>query len=196
MREQLRRTRVRLTLVNLGAFALVAVVAALGFWLAFRTVEYQAVDSSLIAQSHLVEAQVLENAGQQTPDGAEPLPSETDTGIAVGALLLSSNGQVLGRSGKIHDPAGLAAAGAKQAAHSGGGCCQTMVLGGQTVRVLAVPVDLAGGATGTLVLGRPVDELQQTLLRVGILLAAVVAILVAGAGALLVGEVLCLPVAG
>src|SRR5690348_2693247 len=113
MREQLRRTRVRLTLVNLGAFALVAVMAAVGFWLAFRTVEYQAVDSGLIAQSHLVEAQVLENAGQQTPEGGEPLPGETDSGIAVGALLLSSDGRVLGRSGKIRDPAALASAGTR-----------------------------------------------------------------------------------
>ncbi|MDQ6742673.1 MAG: ATP-binding protein [Candidatus Dormibacteraeota bacterium] len=183
MREQLRRTRVRLTLVDLGAFALVAVLAAVGFWLAFRTVEYQAVDSGLVAQSHLVEAQILENSGQQTADGGEPLPGETDTGIAVGALLLSSEGKVLGRSGPIHDPPGLAAAGARPA-NSGAGCCQTTVLAGQSIRILAVPVDLPGGGRGTLVLGRPVDELQETLLRVGFLLAAVVAILVAGAGAL------------
>jgi heavy metal sensor kinase len=183
MREQLRRTRVRLTLVNLGAFAVVAVLAAAGFWFAFRTAEYQSVDSSLVAQSHLVEAQVQENAGQQAGDVGERLAGETDTGIAVGALLLSSNGRVLGQSGQIRDPAALASAGARQAA-SGGGCCQTVVLSGHSTRVLAVPVDLPGGAHGTLVLGRPVDELQETLLRVGILLGAVVAILVAGAGAL------------
>jgi hypothetical protein len=183
MREQLRRTRVRLTLVNLGAFAVVAVLAAAGFWLAFRTAEYQSVDSSLLAQSHLVESQIQENAGLQSGVAAEPLPGETDTGIAVGALLLSSDGRVLGQSGQIRDPALLASVGARQV-DSVAGCCQTYVLSGHSTRVLAVPVDLAGGARGTLVLGRPVDELQETLLRVGILLGAVVAILVVGAGAL------------
>lgn len=183
MRERLRRTRVRLTLVNLGAFALVAALAAVGFWLVFRTFEYQAVDSSLLTQTHVVEAQILENATQPAPDGSEALPSETETGIAVGALLLAPDGTVLGRSGTIHDPKGLAAAGIRLA-RTDGGCCQTMTLAGQSVRVLAVPVDLAGGKTGTLVLGRPIDELQETLFRVGLLLAVVVAILVAGVGAL------------
>src|SRR5439155_5440766 len=60
----------------------------------------------------------------------------------------------------------------------------TIALSGHSTRILAVPVDLPGGARGTLVLGRPVDELQETLIRVGLLLGAVVAILVAGAGAL------------
>jgi heavy metal sensor kinase len=183
MRQQLRRTRVRLTLINVAVFALVSGLAAGGFWLAFRITEYQAVDSTLVTQSRFVESQLSEVSAQALPENSETLPSETESGIAVGALLLGRDGRVIDHSGKIRDPVGLAAWGARQLG-SPAGCCQTISVGGQPTRVMAVPVPLGGGRSRTLVLARPIEELYETLFRVGLLLSVVVVILVVGAGGL------------
>jgi heavy metal sensor kinase len=175
MREQLRRTRVRLTLVYVALFALVAGSAALAFWVAFSVTEYQAIDNSLTSQAH-------EIGGQGFNENGEPLPGETATGIGIAAVLLGPDGHLIDHSGRIKDPAGLASTALKT--FPAGGCCETKTVAGQPVRLLVMPVDLGNGSRGKLVLGRPVAEVQQSLLRVAILLAVVVALLVAGASGL------------
>jgi two-component system OmpR family sensor kinase len=175
MREQLRRTRVRLTLVYVALFALVAGSAALAFWVAFSVTEYQAIDNSLTTQAH-------EIGGQGFNDKSEPLPGETATGIGIAAVLLGPDGRVIDHSGQIKDPAGFAATAGR--AIPAGGCCETKTVGGQPMRLLVMPVDLGAGGRGRLVLARPVAEVQESLLRVAVLLAVVVVLLVAGAGGL------------
>ncbi|HEY4865596.1 MAG TPA: ATP-binding protein [Candidatus Dormibacteraeota bacterium] len=182
MREHLRRTRVRLTLVYVGVFALVAGSAAVAFWLAFSLTEYQVVDGSLITQSNLVESQIKEIGGQRFGESGEPLPGETQAGIGVAALLLGADGHVLDRSGQIKDPGALASTATRE--FPSGGCCRTKMVGGQPMRLMVMPVDLGNGAVGRLVLARPIQELQQSLLRVAVLLVFVVVLLVVGAAGL------------
>src|ERR1700737_5233129 len=108
MREHLRRTRVRLTLVYVGVFALVAGSAAVAFWVAFSLTEYQVVDGSLITQSNLVESQIKEIGGPRFGESGEPLPGEPHGGVGVAALLLGADGHGLDRSGQSKDPGPLA----------------------------------------------------------------------------------------
>jgi two-component system OmpR family sensor kinase len=182
MRELLRRTRVRLTLVNVAIFAVVASLAALGFWAAFAVSEYQTVDASLTAQSRLLQSQIEQSSGQFGEAGEPPLPGETQSGIAVGAMLLASDGRVLDQSGQIRDAAGLAAVARRPG--SAVGCCRTAMVAGQSVRLLVMPVELGNGTRGSLLLARPIGELQESLLRVAGLLVLVAGVLVAGAGGL------------
>ena len=182
MREHLRRTRVRLTLVYVVVFALVAGAPPAAFWVAFSLTEYQVVDGSLITQSNLVESQIKEIGGQRFGESGEPLPGETQAGIGVAALLLGADGHVLDRSGQIKDPGALASTATRE--FPSGGCCRTKMVGGQPMRLMVMPVDLGNGAVGRLVLARPIQELQQSLLRVAVLLVFVVVLLVVGAAGL------------
>jgi heavy metal sensor kinase len=181
MRDRIRRTRVRLTLVYLGAFAAVVGVGATGFWFALASFEYGTVDASLDAQAQVV----LSGLADSNLDlgGGEQLPGETQAGIAVAALLVAPDGHILDRSGQVSDPNGLAAI-VRQSGAVATQRVETRVVAGQAQRILLRPLRLSSGQGAVLLLARPVGEVQETLARVAILLVAVAAGLVIGAGSL------------
>lgn len=180
MRERLRRTRVRLTLVYLAAFAAVAGLAAAALWFAFARIEYGPVDASLRAQLQLILAGLEESDGRISFNGGEQLPGETQGGIAVEAVLVGTDGTVLDHSGQGIDPSALTAAAHGRLLDTP----QTVTVKGQPNRILAHRVELGDGAGALLILARPVSEQEETLALVGVLLAAGAAVLVLGAATL------------
>lgn len=179
MREHLRRTRVRLTLVAAGAVLPVAVLAAAGFWAVFAVLEYGAIDASLSAQAQVLTSALQHATGHVDPAAADPLPSVTQAGIAVNAVLFAPGGAAVDQSGQVRNPKAYAPRGAirpTSVVH------ETRRIDGVPQRLLLQPVSFANG-TGVLVLARPLDELQETLAQVAALLAAaVIAVLLVAAG--------------
>jgi two-component system OmpR family sensor kinase len=177
MREHLRRTRVRLTLVAVGAIFPVAVLAAAGFWAVFAALEVRAVDSSLDAQAQVLTSALESGSDRVDPAAATPLPSVTQAGIAVNAVLFAPGGAAVDRSGQVGDPAAYTPDRQPSAPLH-----ETRRIDGVVQRLLIQPVGFANG-TGVLVLARPLDELLETLAEVGALLAcAVVAVVLVAAG--------------
>jgi heavy metal sensor kinase len=192
VREFFRRTRVRLSLAYGGALSVVAILLAVGFWLGYARLEMARVDDSLSSQSQILLTGIDTQGGRITFQGADTLPGETSEGIAIRAVLLDSGGRVLDRSGSgVNDQAMAQAAAAALA--KGPGQPQTMTVSGVHQRVLAQRVGLGSLGNGTLVLARPVNELEQSLAVAGFLLAGIVVVLVAvatGAGYLLAARAL------
>lgn len=182
MRSFLRRTRVRLSLAYGGVLCLVTTVLAVGFWLSYAQLETARVDDSLAAQAQSLLSGVDNQGGTVTFQGGDTLPGETTEGIAIRAVLLDGNGQVLDRSGSgIQDQAMVQAAAAGLAKNPGKP--QSMTLAGTRQRVLAQRVDLGSAGSGVLVLARPINELEASLALLALLLAVVVVVLVAVASA-------------
>src|ERR1700730_14859340 len=178
MRDRIRRTRVRLTLVYLGAFAAVVGVGATGLWFALASFEYGTVDASLDAQAQVV----LSGLADSNLDlgGGEQLPGETQAAMAVAALLVAPDGRILDRSGQVSDPNGLAAI-VRQSGAVSTQRVATRVVAGPALRR---PLRRRTSQGAVLLLARPVGEALETLARVAILLVAVAAGLVIGAGSL------------
>lgn len=168
MRDHLRRTRVRLTLVAAGAVLPVAVLAAAGFWTVFATLEYGAIDASLGAQAQVLTSALADPSGHVDPAAADPLPAVTQAGIAVNAVLFAPGGAAVDHSGQVGDPSAYAPHGPVASVSH-----ETRRIDGVPQRLLVQPVEFTSGA-GTLVLARPLDELWETLALVGVLLAAAV----------------------
>lgn len=177
--RRLGPTRVRLALVSAVAFGLVASVAALAFWFVFESLEYGVVDGTLDSQARSVLSGLEDQNGAVALPGPDSLPGETSQGIAVAAVLVGPGHKVL--DSNLQAPAlPLAAA----ASLNGKTARLDLNLGGGPYRVLSQPVVFAGGTRGAVVLARPIHELDQALLRVGFLLAAVVVGMVAAVSAL------------
>jgi heavy metal sensor kinase len=176
MRSWRRRTRVRLTFAYSAAFALVAGVAAIGFWLTDAYFELATIDASLNAQAHLIAEGLQEQGGTVTYGEADPLPGETSAGIAVAAVLTTPPGRVLMQTGTGGNTRALAALDGRPSGLS------VAAVGGEAERVLVTPATV-GSVTTTLVLARPIGEALESLLRVAGLLALAVAALVLGVGA-------------
>jgi len=178
MRERLRRTRVRLTLVAAGVVLPVAVLAGVGFWVVFATLEYGSIDASLGAQAQVLTSALEDSSGHVDPAAAEPLPAVTQAGIAVTAVLFGPDGRVVDQSGQVRDPTAYAPRmSVPTVLH------RSRRVDGVPQRLLLQPVSFTNGS-GVLVLARPLDELQETLALVGVLLAAAVAAVVLVAAAL------------
>ncbi|HUY97630.1 MAG TPA: ATP-binding protein [Verrucomicrobiae bacterium] len=177
-RPWLRRTRVRLTLTYVAAFAVLAAVAGVAFWLIFAHFEYATIDQALSAQARLIDSGLEVTGGHVTFGGDIPLPAQTRRGIAVTALLVNRHGVVLDGSGDAPDPQGLARAARRVHPR---GVPVTLTVGGRLDRVLASRVP---GSGTILVLARPIGELEHTLAETALLLVAIAAVLVAGAAAL------------
>jgi two-component system OmpR family sensor kinase len=174
---------VRLTLVYAGVFLPVAVLAAVAFWAIFAALEYGTVDASLGAQAQVITATL---ADQNAPAGStpvDPLPSETQGGIAVDAVLFSPSGAVLDHSATVRSPLHFAPA-RLDAPASGSPVRVTRTVDGVPRRLLVERLDLGGGQSGVLVLARSVEELKETLLLVAGLLAVAVGAVVVGAAGL------------
>jgi two-component system OmpR family sensor kinase len=183
VRSFLRRTRVRLALTVAAVFLGVAALAAIGVWVVFSRLEYNGIDASLSAQAQALVAQLDESNGQVSFQGGSPLPAETPEGIAIDAILLDGSNHVLDRSGTAPRPEVVAPLSSEaRSRHSA--VSATVSDGAHDVRVLATPVDAGGGAAAVLVVTRPVSELQATLFKLGLLLAAIVTMLTAVVAAL------------
>jgi heavy metal sensor kinase len=167
-----RRTRVRLTLTYVLAFAVLAGLAGVGFWIAFAHFEYAAVDQGITAQGHTIFGGLNIGNGQVNFSGESPLPGETKHGIAITALLVGGAGTILDRSGNNSNMSVLVRATRKGVPH---GVPFNLVVGHHTYRVLVLPV---AGSGARLVLAQPIDDLEQTLLLAAILLVAIVATLI------------------
>jgi heavy metal sensor kinase len=179
MRERLRRTRVRLTLVAAGAVLPVAVLAAAGFWAVLAILEYGSIDASLSAQAQVLTSALEHPGGHVDPAAAHPLPSVTQAGIAVTAVLFAPGGAPVDQSGQVRNAGAYAP---HQSVRPASAVHETRRIDGVPQRLLLQPVSFANG-TGVLVLARPLDELQETLAQVAALLAAaVVAVLLVAAG--------------
>ncbi|MHB8311750.1 MAG: ATP-binding protein [Candidatus Dormibacteria bacterium] len=172
MHHQFRRTRVRLTLTYVLAFAVLAGLAGVGFWIAFAHFEYAAVDQGITAQGHTIFGGLNVGNGQVNFSGESPLPGQTKHGIAITALLVNSAGTILDRSGNNSNVGSLVSATSHGVPR---GVPFNLVTGHHTDRVLVLPV---AGSGARLVLAQPIDELQKTLLLAAILLVTIVAALI------------------
>jgi heavy metal sensor kinase len=175
MRGWRRRTRVRLTLAYSAAFALVAGVAAIGFWLTDAYFELATVDASLTTQANAITGGLREQDGAITYAGGA-LPGETGGGIAVAAVLVAPPGRVAMEAGTGGNTRALAALARRRPGLS------VAAVDGEAVRVLVTPA-AAGDPSAVLVLARPIGETLESLIRVAGLLALAVAALVLGVGA-------------
>ena len=172
MLSRLRLTRLRLAMINALVFAGVAAVAGFAFWFAFFNLEYGAVDSSLDAQSQAILAGLEDQNGNIRLDPGVSLPGETSQGIAVAVVLIGPDGRVLDSNRQI--PA-AAIGGATASQRSG--TFSDAVVQGRHYRLLTKQLPLSAGSSGRIVLARALSEVDSTLLRLALLLAAVVAAL-------------------
>lgn len=176
MRARLGQTRVRLAAAYAIVFSLVAAVGAGVLWTALQAGEYSALDGTIAAQARSLASGIDSVRGKVTFGGLDALPGETAQGISVAALLLAPDGSVLDRSTRAPDPA-LVRGIVQESVTRGAAVTATATLGGARMRLMADPVSLGNGTTGTLVLTRPLAELDQTLTRAALLLAVGVGIL-------------------
>lgn len=176
MRARLGHTRVRLAAAYAIVFTVIAAVGAGVLWTALQAGEYAAIDSTIASQARLLGGSIEYAGGRVTFGGSDGLPGETAQGIGVAALLLSPDGTILDRSTRAPDPAPAMAI-IRESVATGQPVTATLSVGDGRIRVRANPVSLGNGTTGTLVLARPLAELDQTLTRAGILLAIGIGIL-------------------
>jgi heavy metal sensor kinase len=178
MRSRLRRTRVRLTLIYTAAFAVVVVVSTGAFWTVLYQAEYRTIDATLAEQAQEVISNRDTGGGRMSISGGERLPTETPGGIAVTALLFGPDLGILDTSGPVKNADAYRSVAASFAADPG---VRTVDIGGRHERVRGQRVEFEDGTKGVLLVARPVDELEQSLVRAGLLLAAVDICLVLGA---------------
>jgi heavy metal sensor kinase len=183
MRQRLRQTRTRLTLVYVAAFLPVAALAAVAFWLVFAALEYGSIDASLGAQAQVVMTSIAHQGGAVDGAALDPLPAETQGGIGVDAVLFAAGGGVIDHSGQVRDPSVYARV-RRDAPASGSPVHETRNVDGVAERLLVQRIGVGGGQSGVLVLARSVEELRETLLLVAVLLAIAVVALVLGAAGL------------
>ncbi len=168
MRHRLRSTRVRLTLTYVVAFAAMACLAGVGFWLAFAHFEYAVVDQALAAQARMIFGGLNIGNGQVNFSGGAPLPGETKHGIAITALLVGSAGTIIDRSGNYPNSEALVRAIRQDVPRR---TPFNLTIANHTDRVLLLPV---GGSQALLVLAQPIGELQRTLAMTAVLLVSIV----------------------
>jgi heavy metal sensor kinase len=180
LKAHLRQTRVRLAAAYTVVFTVVAILAAGAFWLTLRNAEYSSVDETLTAQAHSLINGLEDAEGHITFQGSDAFPGETSQGIAISAVLLSSDDTVIDRSGKspavsdVRDQL-------RQSQNSGQLVAATASVNGLRQRILVQPVSLRGGSRASLVVARTVRELDATLTRTAIFLTMVVGLLAASA---------------
>jgi heavy metal sensor kinase len=168
-----RRTRVRLAAAYTVIFTTVAILAAAGFWFAFRNAEYTSVDGSLTAQANALLSGLDEANGRITFLGSDNLPGETSQGIAISAVLVSADGTPIDRSGQAPNVSDVLPL-VRQSRASGQAVIATSTVNGLPERILVQPVRLSNGSTVSLVVARTVQELDATLARTAIFLGLVV----------------------
>jgi heavy metal sensor kinase len=168
-----RRTRVRLAAAYTVVFTAAAILAAGGFWLAFRNAEYTSVDDSLTAQANALLSGLDEANGRITFLGSDNLPGETSQGIAISAILVSTDGTPIDRSGQAPNVSDVLPM-VQQSRASGRSVIATSKVNGLPERILVEPVRLSNGTTVSLVVARTVQELDATLARTAVFLGLVV----------------------
>jgi heavy metal sensor kinase len=180
LKGHLRQTRVRLAAAYTVVFTVVAILASGAFWLALRNAEYSSVDETLTAQAHSLINGLEDADGHITFQGSDGFPGETSQGIAISAVLLSSDATVIDRSGQspavseVRDQL-------RQSQTSGQVVEATASVNGLRQRILVQPVSLRSGAHASLVVARTVRELDATLTRTALFLAIVVGLLAVSA---------------
>ncbi|HVA22126.1 MAG TPA: ATP-binding protein [Candidatus Micrarchaeia archaeon] len=167
MRQRLRRTRVRLTLTYVAAFGVLAALAGAGFWLVFAHFEYATVDQALTAQARSIASGLNVDNGAVNFGADVPLPGETTHGIAVTALLVGPTGTIIDQSGGNLHPRPLARVIDRAGPR---GTPFSVTLAGHPNRVLVLRV---ASGHASLVLARPIGELQHTLAETALLLLAI-----------------------
>lgn len=182
MRGFFARTRVRLTAAVGAVFLVIASAAAGAFWVTFAHIQYAAIDSSLATYTQSLLANLQDSNGVISFQGGDPAV-DTPQGIAVGVMVLNSQGKLLSHSG-IALPATSAGAAARTAIGRVTVVTETTSLNGQAARIRATPVRLDGTTLEAVVVGQRVGDLEQTLVEVAALLAGVVAVLVVAVVAL------------
>jgi heavy metal sensor kinase len=169
-----RRTRVRLAAAYTLVFTTVAILAAGGFWVAFRNTEYATVDDSLAAQARTLLSGLDEDKnGRVTFLGTDGLPGQSSQGIAISAILVSKDGTQLDRSGaapSLTDVLPLV----HQSQAAGQSVTTTSKVNRLPERILVQPVRLSNGVPAWVVVGRTLQELDATLARTAIFLGLVV----------------------
>lgn len=176
-----RRTAVRLAATYTLFFAVVASLAAGGFWVTFQGFEYREIDESLQGQAQLVLTDLGAANDRIALDRPVELPGETLDGIAVPAFIVGPDGRVVEHSAQ--HPSVIAYPLSRSQVPPGSGL-ETVNSDGRALRVLVKPVDLEGQGLGALVLVRPLGELQSTLAQTAVLAVAVVFALIAVAAVL------------
>lgn len=175
--DQFRKTRVRLTLVYSLLFAAVAISAAGAFWVALYESELAMVDTSLRLQSTAVASTFAE--ARRLNESSQALSPQAGASLAISIYVYDASGHFIeptanGGSAATWAPSTLPARSE----------LTTRRTGGQTYRVMTMPIEMPDGSHGYLVLTRPVDELVNQLEQDVLLLALVVLVMVAAAGAL------------
>jgi heavy metal sensor kinase len=180
VKAHFRQTRVRLAAAYTVVFTVVAIVASVAFWLAFRNAEYSSVDDTLTAQAHSLISGLDESNGHITFQGSDGLPSETSEGIAISAVLVSGDGTVIDRSGQAPAVSDVRAQ-LRESQSTGQVVSATASVNGLLQRILVQPVSLGNGSHASIVVARTVRELDATLARTAIFLLIVVGLLVVSA---------------
>ncbi|MDQ2935234.1 MAG: HAMP domain-containing protein, partial [Chloroflexota bacterium] len=179
-------TRARLVLLAVAIFA-VALLIADGAVLASVTItQSQESDAVLVAQAHAIESSLQDTNGQLSLDGSD-IPDETQSGIAVDAAVVSSNG-VVAKTPNQPLANSLLLSLAAQAIRAGGPVWADVVDSRNVPRRLyAIP--LSTGSTDStssdaLVVSRSVVEMKSAQYRTFLILLAVSAALLVIGGAL------------
>jgi hypothetical protein len=145
---------VRLAAAYTVVFTIVAILASVAFWLAFRNAEYSSVDDTLTAQAHALVSGLDDAKGHITFQGSDALPSETSQGIAISAVLISVDGTVLDRSGQAPAVSEVRAL-LGQSETSGQVVSATASVNGLRQRILVQPVTLSNGSSASMWLPGP-----------------------------------------
>jgi heavy metal sensor kinase len=169
------RTRVRLTLAVGAVFLVIAAAAAGALWVTFAQIQYGAVDASLTSYTQSLLSNLQDTGGTISFQGGDPV-GDTQQGVAVGVKVFDAVGRILVSSG-IAIPTATAAADARSAISRNSVVAETVSTPGHPMRIRATPLRLNETSLDAVVVGQPVAALQQTLIEVGALLAAVVAVL-------------------
>jgi heavy metal sensor kinase len=176
MMRRLTGTRGRLVLAAVGFFALALLVADGAVLASVAVTQSQASDAVLVSQAQILASGLQDSNGQVTFDGSD-LPAETQTGIAVDAVVVSSNAVVAQTANQPLDRGTLLNL-AAQAVHAGGPVWADVIDSNHVPRrAYAIPLATSAGSSQTLIVSRSVAEMADAQRRTLLILVAVSAAL-------------------
>jgi len=181
--RRVRSTRGRLVLIAVGFFALALLVADGAVLWTVGLTQSQASDAVLVSQAQVLANGMQDTNGSLTFDGSD-LPSETQSGIAVDAAVVSSSAVIVQTPNQPLDTATLLRL-ANEVTRTGAPVWANVVDSRHVQRrVYAVSLTASTNSMQTLIVSRSVGEMADAQWRTLLILVAVSAGLVVIGGAL------------
>jgi two-component system OmpR family sensor kinase len=171
IRRYLASTRGRLTITHAVMLAVALIIADIAVYAVVLQVEQSASDGVLLAQASNISSGIDQVNGQPR-FGAGDLPTETQEGVAVDAVIVSADGLVASTPTQQLRASDLtrAVAAARQA--NAAVLLDMTDVHGAPRRVFAEPLSTSGTGQPVLVVSRSLDELQKSLGTVRLVLFA------------------------